>query len=67
MFYQNGQKMGKIEIINQSNTLWNKASLDYLENHLKHINTGWKLQMLNRLTQITLLSITPKNPLFRMP
>ncbi|CAM4361025.1 class I SAM-dependent methyltransferase [Cytophagaceae bacterium 50C-KIRBA] len=55
--------MSKIEIINQSNTLWNQVSLDDYENHMKHSTVG-QLKMLSGLTQKYLVKYHPKSPLF---
>ncbi len=55
--------MSKIEIINQSNTIWNQVSLDDYENHMKHDSVG-QLQLLNLLTKQYLSVHKPRNPLF---
>jgi hypothetical protein len=55
--------MSKIEIKNQSKTIWNQVSLDDYENHMKHDSVG-QLQLLNSLTKQYLSVHKPRNPLF---
>ncbi len=55
--------MSKIEIKNQSKTIWNQVSLDDYENHMKHDSVG-QLQLLNSLTKQYLSIHQPNNPLF---
>ena len=55
--------MSKIEIINQSNTIWNQVSLDDYENHMAHDSVG-QLQLLNLLTKQYHSKHKPRNPLF---
>src|SRR5210317_816860 len=55
--------MSKIEIKNQSKTIWNQVSLGDYENHMKHDSVG-QLQLLNSLTKQYLSVHKPRNPLF---